>query len=68
VLIGAGTGQSASGVLENLVTGFVRGLQDADPNQRFRAITFCETDPARFAEINVEMYRIAATPCSTILS
>jgi hypothetical protein len=61
VLIGAGTGQSAAAVMEKLMTGFIRGLRDADPKLRFRGITLCETDSDRFSEMKAEMYRMAAT-------
>ncbi|MFL5313207.1 MAG: CHAT domain-containing protein, partial [Myxococcales bacterium] len=61
VLIGGGSGTSASAVLQNLLIGFLRGLKDADPQHRFRGITICETDPGRFAEMKSEMYRLAGT-------
>ena len=61
VLIGAGSGQGVSTVLQNLLVGFFRGLKDADPRNRFRAITLCETDAARFAEMKSELYRLART-------
>jgi pimeloyl-ACP methyl ester carboxylesterase len=61
VLIGAGSGQSASAVMQNLLLGFFRGLKDADPNQRFRGITLCETNGERYAEMKSELYRMAAT-------
>jgi len=61
VLIGAGSGQSTAAVLKNLLTGFLRGLNDADPRQRFRAITLCETDNARFAEMKNELFQLTAT-------
>jgi CHAT domain-containing protein/pimeloyl-ACP methyl ester carboxylesterase len=62
LLIGSGTGQSTATVLKNLLVGFLRGLKDADPQQRFRAITLCETDDRRFAEVKSEIYRLASTP------
>ena len=43
VLIGAGSGQGVSTVLQNLLVGFFRGLKDADPRNRFRAITLWHT-------------------------
>jgi CHAT domain-containing protein/pimeloyl-ACP methyl ester carboxylesterase len=61
VMVGAGSGQSTSAVLQNLLTGFFRGLKDSDPRSRFRAITLCESDPARFAEMKAELYRLAGT-------
>jgi pimeloyl-ACP methyl ester carboxylesterase len=61
VLFGAGSGQSAGTVLQSLLTGFLRGLKDADPHSRFRSITLCETDPVRFADMKSELYRLAGT-------
>ncbi len=61
VLMGAGSGQSTSAVLQNLLIGFFRGLKDADPHHRFRSITLCEADPARFREMKAELYRLAGT-------
>jgi len=61
VLIGAGSGQSTSTVLKNLLTGFVRGLDDADPKHRFRSITLCESDTGRFTEMKNELYNLAGT-------
>jgi pimeloyl-ACP methyl ester carboxylesterase len=61
VLIGAGSGQSVSAVMQNQLFGFFRGLKDADPNQRFRGITLCEIDAQRYAEMKSELYRMAAT-------
>jgi len=61
VLIGAGSGQSAPAVLQNLLTGFFRGLRDADPQHRFRGITVCETDQSRFGEMKSELFRLSGT-------
>ena len=61
VLIGSGTGLSIAAVLRGLLTGFLRGLKDADPRQRFRAISFCETDPGRFSEMKNELYQLAGS-------
>jgi pimeloyl-ACP methyl ester carboxylesterase len=61
VLIGAGSGQSAGAVMQNLLIGYFRGLRDADPNQRFRGMTLCETNADRYAEMKSELYRMAAT-------
>jgi pimeloyl-ACP methyl ester carboxylesterase len=59
VLIGAGTGQSVASVLRNLLTGFLRALDDVDPRYRFRSITLCETDTTRFVEMREALLRIA---------
>ncbi|HXA50995.1 MAG TPA: CHAT domain-containing protein [Candidatus Acidoferrum sp.] len=61
VLIGAGTGQSVASVLRNLLTGFLRALNDADPRYRFRAITLCEMDTTRFVEMKEALLRLAGT-------
>lgn len=61
VLIGAGGGQSVPAVLANLLTGFLRALHDADPRHRFRGVTFCETDPARFAEMKAALLSLSGS-------
>ncbi len=61
VLLGIGTGQSVGTVLQHLLVGFLRGLADADPDQRFRSITICETDSARFSEMRSEVYKLVGT-------
>lgn len=61
VLLGGNSGQSIGTSLEHLLRGFVRGLLDADRDFRFRRITLCESDPARFSELRRELYRLAGT-------
>ncbi|HUF56767.1 MAG TPA: CHAT domain-containing protein [Thermohalobaculum sp.] len=61
VPIGGGSGRFTLSALEHLLTGFFRGLRDADPEQRFRGITICENDRERFLAIRNEIYRLAAT-------
>ena len=61
VLIGGGTGQSTAAIMQNLLTGFFRGLRDSGSQSRFRSITLCETDKGRYAEIKQELYRLSAT-------
>jgi pimeloyl-ACP methyl ester carboxylesterase len=61
VLLGAGSGLGVQRSLANLVTGFFRGLQDADVDRRFRRITICEYDRTRFEDIKRELYRLAST-------
>ncbi|MBI4228628.1 MAG: CHAT domain-containing protein, partial [Deltaproteobacteria bacterium] len=61
VLMGAGSGRSATSTLQNLVAGFVRGLIDADKEYRFRSITICETDNNRYDEMKRELYRLSST-------
>jgi hypothetical protein len=59
VLFGSRPGPARS--LENLLTGFLRALRDADPDGRFRSITFCELDPQKFDAMRSELYRLATT-------
>jgi CHAT domain-containing protein/pimeloyl-ACP methyl ester carboxylesterase len=61
ILIGAGSGTSPGAVMQNLLIGFGRGLRDADPHHRFRGITLCETDAARYSEMKAELFRLAGT-------
>lgn len=61
ILIGAGSGTSVGAVMQNLLIGFGRGLGDADPHHRFRGVTLCETDAARYAEMKTELFRLAGT-------
>ncbi len=61
VLFGSRPGPAPARALENLMTGFLRALRDADPEGRFRSITFCELDPQKFDEMRTELYRLAAT-------
>lgn len=62
VLLGGNSGQPVAVSLEHLLRGFLRGLLDADRDFRFRRIMLCENDPARFAELRQELYRLAGTP------
>jgi hypothetical protein len=61
VLIGAGSGKNVKSSVRNLMTGFVRGLRDADPECHFRSITFCEIDPKRYEEIKLTLYELSRT-------
>jgi pimeloyl-ACP methyl ester carboxylesterase len=61
VLLGIGSGHSVRTVLQHLLAGFLRGLVDADPDQRFRGITVCEIDSARFNEMRSELYNLVRT-------
>src|SRR5262245_3749955 len=61
VLFGSRPGPAPARSLENLMTGFLRALRDADPEGRFRSITFCELDPRKFEEMRSELYRLATT-------
>jgi pimeloyl-ACP methyl ester carboxylesterase len=62
VPIGAGTGLELEQVLESLLRGFFRGLEDADRDQHFRSVTFCEVDDARFEALKWALYRLSSTP------
>lgn len=62
VLPGGGSGMRASAIVQNLFSGFIRGLLDADRDHHFRAITICEIDRGRYDEIKQELYRLASTP------
>lgn len=57
VPIGAATGGTASGALEHLLRGFVRGLA-AVPEGRLRGLTICELDPDRFRELRETFHRL----------
>lgn len=61
VLFGSRPGPAPARSLENLMTGFLRALHDADPGRCFRSLTLCELDPEKFAEMRSELYRLAAT-------
>ena len=61
VLFGAGSGPATGTVLQNLVSGFFRGLKDADRNHSFRRITICENDRERYAEIKQQLLSLAST-------
>lgn len=62
VLLGAGSGEGILSALSNLLSGFLKGLKDADRDRRFRRITICELDRDRFAAIRQGLYRLAGTP------
>ena len=62
VLIGSGTGQSTSSLVENMFVGFFRALADVDPYGRFRGLTVCEPDSVRYDAIRETLYRLSATP------
>ncbi len=61
VPLGGGSGRFTLAALERLLTGFLRGLRDADPDGRFRGITICEMDRDRYVSIRDEIYRLSAT-------
>jgi len=62
VLLGGNSGQGIPPALQNLISGFHRGLLDADTRHRFRKITLCELDPERYQTIKQELFRLSSTP------
>lgn len=61
VLFGGGSGETAASALRNLLTGFIRGLSDADMDHRFRRLVICEWDQPRYTELKAELYRLSST-------
>lgn len=61
VLFGAGSGRSTATALKHLLTGFFRGLRDADHDHSFRRITLCEMNASRYQEIKQELLRLSST-------
>ena len=61
VPIGGNTGEMSEDTIVHLVRGLLRGLADADVEQRFRGITICELDAKRFELIRAMLFRLSAT-------
>ena len=61
VLFGGGSGERPANGLRNLLTGFFRGLRDADRDHQFRRIVLCEWDVARYTALKEELYRLSST-------
>jgi CHAT domain-containing protein/pimeloyl-ACP methyl ester carboxylesterase len=61
VPIGGASGAFTPDALFRLMTGFLRGLTDADIEHHFRGITICETDRERFRALRAEFYRLCGT-------
>jgi CHAT domain-containing protein/O-acetyl-ADP-ribose deacetylase (regulator of RNase III) len=61
VLFGGGSGGSAASSLGSLLSGFFRGLRDADKDHHFRRIVLCEYDRDRYMAVKEEMYRLSST-------
>jgi hypothetical protein len=59
VLLGANSGIPSLSALRQLISGVLKGLADADPDQRFRSITICERDEERFNAIYAALYGLA---------
>ena len=61
VLFGGGSGENPAGALKNLLTGFFRGLRDADHDHQFRRIVVCEMNPDRYTALKAELFRLSST-------
>jgi CHAT domain-containing protein len=61
VLFGGGSGSNPAGALKNLLTGFFRGLRDADHDHQFRRIVVCEMNPDRYTALKAELFRLSST-------
>jgi CHAT domain-containing protein len=62
VLFGGGSGGDVAEALRNLLTGFFRGLLDADRDHSFRRLIICEYDRERYTALKEEIYRLSSTP------
>lgn len=62
VLLGGRSGQDIDRALQDLLTGFFRGLKDADGDHWFRRITVCEMNQQRYQAIRSALLRLATTP------
>ena len=62
VMIGSGSGLPANEVMEQLVHGFIRGVQDTDGKSWLRSLTFCENDPSRFALMHRTVIGLSTSP------
>lgn len=61
VPMGGSVDGSAAQQVRSLLRGFFKGLS-GDTAHRFRGITICETDPARFTALRRAVYDLCATP------
>ena len=61
VLFGTNSDVGVAASLRNMLRGFFRAMLEADGEQGFRRITFCELDDARYQEMKNELYRLAST-------
>ena len=57
VLFGGGSGFDVRECAQHLLRGVLGSLRDVDPSQRFRGITICELDAAKFDQIRDEIYK-----------
>jgi pimeloyl-ACP methyl ester carboxylesterase len=61
VPFGGSSGAPPLTSLRHLMTGFLRGLEDADADHRFRGITICERDRERFEAIRGALLGLSHT-------
>ena len=61
VPFGGGSGIDPGKALHHMMSGFTRGLVDADGDHRFRGITICELDPDRYRRIQHCLYSLCGT-------
>lgn len=61
VLFGGGSGEHPANGLRNLLTGFLRGLRDADADHHFRRIVVCEYNAERYTQLKEELFRLSST-------
>ena len=52
-------GEAMSAMVRSMLAGFLRGIEDSDPDHRFRSVTICERDPKRFAILNSEIHDLS---------
>ncbi len=57
VLFGGGSGFDVRECAQHLLRGVLGSLRDVDPSHRFRGITICELDAAKFDQIRDEIYK-----------
>jgi len=62
LMFGVGSGRAMTDSLANMIAGFLRGLSEADGQQRFRRIILCERDADRYEELKQGLYQLAGTP------
>lgn len=61
VLFGGASGETPANGLRNLLTGFFRGLCDADRDHQFRRLVVCENNADRYVQLKEELYRLSST-------
>lgn len=61
VAFGSATSEDPADRLRHLLTGFIRGLCDADKDHHFRRMVICEQDPDRYLQLKEEIFRLSST-------